>query len=84
MSKDKIQQCTVHFQMDGKSYGIVMPAESWEDAERRLAAIRLTGRVEGFPCYTVKMPGPLAYLALPFMPLAMWFLNTFFRGKPRP
>lgn len=77
----KHPQCAVMFEMDGKQFGFNMPATSWDDAERRLQAIRLNGRVTGFPCYSVRMPGPLMYLALPLLPLITGFLNLFSRPK---
>lgn len=72
------QQAMIHFEMDGTSYGFVMPAESWKDAERRMQAIRLTGRVAGWPCYTYRTNA----LTLPFV--AVWtILITAWRNLAR-
>lgn len=81
MAKSKVHDALVHFTMDGAEYSWVMPAESWADAEKRLAAIRLTGRVVGWPCYHVSMPAPLMYLAMPFLWLWTLLLNIF---NPHP
>lgn len=78
---DRVKNCAVTFRMDGKDYGFAMPAESFEDAERRMRAIRLTGRVVGWPCYSVRMPSLVAYLLLPFAPVVVFVLNLF-RRKP--
>jgi hypothetical protein len=72
---EKPSQALVHFEMDGKSYVFIMPAESWDDAERRLRAIRLNGRVAGWPCYSHSTNT----LTLPFV--AAWaFLTCSFRN----
>jgi hypothetical protein len=73
MSKQK--QALISFQMDGQEYGFVMPADSWDDAERRMRAIRTTGMVAGWPCYTYRANS----LTLPFV--AAWTIaSTFFRN----
>lgn len=51
------------FDMNGEQYGFHMPAESWDDAERRMRAIRLTGKVAGWPCHTMRANA----LTLPFV-----------------
>jgi hypothetical protein len=61
--------------MDGERYGFTMPAESFEDAERRMRAIRLTGKVDGWPCYTYRTNA----LTFPFV--TVWvFASTAFRN----
>ena len=79
----EMKDAAIEFVMDGKRYGATLPAESLEDAKKRLAAIRMTGTVEGWPCYSVSMPGPLAYLALPFIALWCGLLNLLER-KSKP
>jgi hypothetical protein len=72
------QNAMIHFQMDGESYGFVMPAESLEDAERRMRAIRLTGIVAGWPCYSYRANA----LTLPLV--AIWVhLTTAVRNLLR-
>ena len=49
----------IDFQMDGQMYSTEIPAESWQDAQKRLEAIQNTGRIEGelvasFPALTQK------------------------------
>jgi len=83
MSESKFKDAALSYEMDGKHYGFNIPAESLEDADRRMRAIRLTGKVDGWPCYSVKMPTPLGYAALPFMALLTALLNLF-RVRPRP
>jgi hypothetical protein len=72
---EKPSQTLIHFEMDGESYAFIMPAESWDDAERRMRAIRLNGRVAGWPCYSHSTNT----LTLPFV--AAWaFLTCSFRN----
>jgi hypothetical protein len=76
-------QAMVHFTMDGELYGFNMPATSFEDAERRLAAVRMTGKVVGWPCYSYRTNA----LTLPFVTVwvvAVTFFRNFFRVKPKP
>jgi hypothetical protein len=73
------KDAALSYEMDGKRYAFSIRAESLEDAERRMRAIRSTGKVDGWPCYSVKLPSPVAYAALPFAPLVCWFLNLFHR-----
>ena len=46
-----MKDAAIEFVMDGERYGGVLPAESFADAEKRMAAIRMTGKVVGWPCY---------------------------------
>lgn len=71
----------VNFDMDGSTYGFVMYADNAEDAESRMRALRLTGKIMGGPCYTGKLPKPLMYLALPFLAAFAGLLNIV--GKLR-
>lgn len=64
------------FTLDGKDYAFNLYAENTADAHRRLQAIRQTGKVNGGPCITVKLPGPLMYLALPFLVAFTMLLNV--------
>ena len=65
----------IEFEMDGGRYCFPMPAESFDDAERRMRAIRMTGKVAGWPCYAVSSPSLIAYVALPFVTGFCWLLN---------
>ena len=49
-----MKNAAAEYRMNGKRYGFTLEAESLADAERRLAAIRLTGKVSGWPCYQVR------------------------------
>ncbi len=75
----KMKDAAIEFVMDGKRYGATLPAESFADAEKRMAAIRMSGKVNGWPCYSIPLPGPLAYLGLPFIALWCGLLNLFGR-----
>ena len=68
-----IEQAMISFQMDGETYCFVMPADSWDDAERRMRAIRTTGQVQGFPCYTYHANA----LTMPFVGLWVWLTTSF-------
>lgn len=37
----------VDYQMDGRTFGVRLLADNWEDAERRLKAVKYTGAVGG-------------------------------------
>jgi hypothetical protein len=75
------KDAALEYEMDGKRYGFNISATSIEDAEARLRAIRMTGKVNGWPCYSVKMASALAHMALPFAPLVAFVLNLF-RKRP--
>lgn len=60
MSSSK--QALASFKMSDGEYSFSFPAESWEDAERKLRAIRATATVTGWPSYRV----PANPVALPF------------------
>lgn len=72
----EIKDALVEFSMDGARYSFTMPAESLADAEQRMRAIRTTGRIEGWPCYTCRANA----LTLPFVHawvvFATWFRNA--------
>lgn len=75
------KDAALEYEMDGKRYAFNIRATSIDDAEARLRAIRMTGKVNGWPCYSVKLPRPVAYAALPFAPLVVLVLNLF-RKRP--
>ena len=75
------KQAMITFKMDGRDYAFVMPADSFEDADRRLRAIRTTGTVLGWPAYTYRANA----LTLPFVAAwtyGMTALRNLFRVKP--
>jgi hypothetical protein len=62
------------FEMGGARYSFAMYADDWEDAERRLRAIRATATLSGGPAYRI----PANSLTLPFV----WvFVELFTRIK---
>lgn len=78
----KMKNASIEFTMDGQRYSANIPAESRADAERRLAAIRATGKLNGWPCYSIKLPSPLMYLAMPFLWVG-FHIFAFFAPRPK-
>jgi hypothetical protein len=64
------KQALVTYRHDGGEYSLTFPADNWQDAETKLAAIRNTAKVTGWPCYAV----PANALAFPFASL---FVRAF-------
>ena len=65
------------FEMGGARYSFGMYADDWEDAERRLRAIRTTGALSGGPAYRI----PANSVTLPFVHVFVvaytWLRNLF-------
>jgi hypothetical protein len=49
----KVPTFTAHYEFEGSSWSIDFPAESWEDAERRIEAIKRTLTIDGQNCGTI-------------------------------
>lgn len=56
LQKERPQQCLIDYEYNGKVQSFKCYAYSWDDAKARLKAIKETGRVEGYPCYTIPVP----------------------------
>ena len=54
----KFQDVATEYMYKGGRWSFSFQAESVEDAEARMAAIRETGVVLGWPCYTIPVPVP--------------------------
>ncbi len=59
--------CAIEFVYKGRLCGLEYRADSWEDAEAKLQAIKETGRVVGYPCWTIPFP------VIPFLPKPIAF-----------
>ena len=55
---NKPQMALIDFEHGGKLRSFKIYANSLEDARARLEAIKETGRVEGFPVWTIPVPLP--------------------------
>lgn len=65
------QRALISYRHQGAEYCFEIPADDWQDAERRLQSIASTGRVDGWPCYqanTVTFP-----LVALFARIRSWF-----------
>lgn len=51
---EEYKNCLASFTFEGERYCFYFPASSLEDAERKMRAIRMTGLVDGWPCYTYR------------------------------
>jgi hypothetical protein len=58
-----MKQALITYRTADGDYSFSFPAESWDDAEQKLRAIRATATVTGWPAYRI----PANSLTLPFV-----------------
>ena len=59
-NKPAPQKALIDYDYNGKLQSFHCWADSREDAKARLEAIKETGRVEGYPVWTIPVPLPLS------------------------
>lgn len=60
---DKLHDALIEYDFEGARYSFAIPCTSWQDAEARVRAIRRSGRVIGWPCFSC----PANPVTLPFV-----------------
>ena len=49
--QDLYHDAVIDYLFDGKTFSVYIPSTSREEAEARLAALKATAHVEGWPCF---------------------------------
>lgn len=80
--REKPKKAAASYKYRGSAWCLDIYAESLEDAEERMRAIRMTGQIDGWPCYTFKAPSPVMHLLLPFLVMGVWIKNLFRGHQP--
>lgn len=76
-----IENAAASYRYKGSEWALTFPADSWEDAEARLHAIRTTASLEGWPCHIYRATS----VTLPFVHVwvvASTFIRNLFGARP--
>jgi hypothetical protein len=74
-------QAILTYWHEGELYTARISATSWDDAEARLASIKRSGRVQGWPCYSYRANSLTLPIIHVWVNIKAWWLN--FREKTR-
>jgi hypothetical protein len=79
---EELGRYAVEFDFEGQTYGVDLPAYGPDDANRKLMALKQSGRVMGRIHLQVKLPMPIMMAALPFL-WVFFQVWAFFKGPPK-
>lgn len=80
-SEERKPPYAIQYRHNGKTWGLTIWAESWEDAQARLRSIGFNGKIIGSNVETIPVNTLTVGPAAIWMAVVCWWRNF---GKPRP